>query len=64
MSLDFLGGKQVMKSAIARNRGQACLHEELFILKTIINAKLWVEISIFNFLIGCDSNRRCPHSDE
>ena len=27
----------MMKFAIARNRGRACLHEELFMLKTIIN---------------------------
>ena len=27
----------MMRFAIARNRGRACLHEELFMLKTIIN---------------------------
>ena len=37
MSFGFFRGKQVMKFAIARNRGRACLHEELFMLKTIIN---------------------------
>ena len=35
------------KFAIARNRGRACLHEELFMLKTIINYGLRLVYLIF-----------------
>ena len=57
MSRGFSGGKQVIKSANTRNRGQICLFKttenintELFILKGD-NGKLWVGLIVVIFLM-------------
>ena len=55
MSRDFSGDKQVIKFVNARNRGRVCLfqtieNKELFMLKTIINGKLWLKAIIVTFL--------------
>ena len=55
MQRRFSGGKQVIKSANTRNRGQICLfrktaNTELFILKGD-NGKLWVGLIVVIFLM-------------
>ena len=55
MQRRFSGGKQVIKSANTRNRGQICLFKttentELFILKGD-NGKLWVGLIVVIFLM-------------
>ena len=51
----FSGGKQALKFVNSRNCGRVCLfeateNEELFVLKTIMSRKLWVEVIIVTFL--------------
>ena len=55
MSRAFSGGKQALKFVNSRNCGQVYLfqateNEELFVLKTIMSRKLWVEVTIVTFL--------------